>query len=88
MEDSETSSTEVAKSKMWDLPIFEIKIGGSKDGLGFRIGQTHRDHVICDIIRDVINNEVVYQIFGKKDGKIKLMKASSGLGVYLTFSVE
>jgi hypothetical protein len=85
------------KNEMWDLEIYEIKIGGVKDGLSYFQGQVLRKYingrsnppiarVITHIIRDVVDNEVQYQVYSadiNNEEDIQLEKVSIGLPVYL-----
>ena len=90
--EKELTEEEIYNNQLWDLPIFEIKIGGVKDGLSYRVGQTQKikgkQFIISDIIRKVIDQEVLYLVFGKDEhDDVKTLKLSSGIPVYITFEV-
>jgi len=90
--EKDLTEQEIYDQKLWDLPIFEIKIDGIKDGLSFRIGQPQRikgkQFTVSDIVRKVIDGEVLYMVFGRdEDNEVSLLKVSSGLPVYITFEV-
>jgi hypothetical protein len=87
----------INKNEMWDLEIHEIKIGGTKDGLSYFVGQVLKKfingrsnppikRVITHIIRDIIDGEIQYQvysadIYNKQD--IQLEKVCIDMPVYL-----
>lgn len=85
----------VEDKQMWDEEIFEIKVGGVKDGLSYRVGQVLTLRVGGETIRRVIDNirrvvieeEVVYQVFtcNEKKEDYQITKAFIGLPVYFTF---
>jgi hypothetical protein len=87
---------------MWDLEIFEIKIGGIKDGLSYRLGQVitkylNRDRskalkreVTC-IRRRVVEQEIQYQVFttcleNREDTQLE--KVSIDNPIYLTMKTR
>jgi len=86
-EDDTKGADQISKQKIWELPIYEIKYVDPIKGMSFRVGQHHRGHTINSIIRDVIDGEVLYLVFGEKDGETKLLKSTSGIAVYLTYEV-
>lgn len=83
---------QIYNSKIWELPIFSIKFADPKNGMGFYVGQELRGdaltgYTVTSIIRSIIEKDTIYMIFGEKDGETKLLKASIGIDVYLTFKI-
>jgi len=82
---TEITEEEILNRKMWDRTIFGIKFIDPLNGMGFSVGQKHRGYIVSHIVREEIDGEVVFQIFGKNDDGVILMKAAVGMSVYLTF---
>ena len=89
-------------SGIWDLDIYEIKIGGVKDGLSFRLNQVITKFVngrdkapikrrVSDIVRRVIDNEIQYQVYTRcleDDDDLQVEKVSIGNSIYLTMKTR
>jgi len=82
---------------MWEEPIAELKVGGI-NGISFRAGclfgkkKPLVDHEIyvTEIRRELDDlDEEVFLVFAKNDneGDTRLLKASKGEKVYVTFNV-
>lgn len=82
----------ILAKKMWQLPIFEIKMGiDPKTAMTFRVGQTSAikgvEHTITNIVRHVVDGEKWYLIFALPEGsqdEYRLIKSWDGVA-YLTF---
>ncbi len=82
------------KRKMWEEPnIFEIKFADPKNGMSFRLGQElnigkkYEEYTISSILRTVVDGEVTFIVYGERDGQHRILKASVGIPVYVTFEV-
>lgn len=79
--------------KMWDMPIFEIKMGEDpKTAMSFRVGQRQfidrEELLITNIIRYKIDGEKWFLVFATPvddDKSYRLIKAWSGSNTYITF---
>lgn len=80
-------------NKMWDLPIFEIKMGEDpKTAMSFRVGQrqliNQEELYITNIIRKKIDGENWFLVFAtptNDKNDYRLVKAWSGDNTYITF---
>ncbi len=91
---TDLTEEEICNLKIWDLPIYEIKIGGVKDGLSYRLGQKRvindKTFEVSDIVRQFIDEERLYIVFGTNvDNReeIKPLKVSINNSIYITFKV-
>lgn len=81
-------------SEVWDLDIFEIKIG-SIDGLSFRVGQQMTikgiRRIVTSIEKVFVEDQPQYQVFVSDDieggTNPKLAKIAENLPVYLTMDI-
>lgn len=89
----ELTEAEISKRKMFELPIQAIKYIDPFKGLSFRVGQpltiNSVELKLSEIVRDVVDGEVIYMVFAKdKEGIESLIKYSSGIPVYITLDIK
>ena len=80
--------------KIWDLDIYEIKLGGV-NGVSFRIGQTfvlkNVKRIYTSIIRDLnLHGQEIFMVFSApvdEERNESLTKLSKGEPVYIVFDI-
>lgn len=83
---------------LWEEPIYEIKVDGVKDGFSYRLGQVVNlrpegiqsnpvKRIISDIVRKVIDGEVVYMVIttNEEGEDHAVIKAFINQKIYVSF---